>query len=54
MQIDPEFAPAYNHLGIVYMETKRFSKAEESFNQAIKHQPKYHEVFNNMGVLMNR
>lgn len=54
LQINPELAPAQNHLGIIYMETKRFNKAEEAFNQALKIQPQYPEVLNNLGVLMNR
>lgn len=54
IQTDSNFYPAYNHLGIIYMETKRFPKAEEAFNQALKKQPDYPEVFNNLGVLMNR
>ncbi|NBX75837.1 MAG: tetratricopeptide repeat protein [Proteobacteria bacterium] len=54
IQVDPDFAPALNHLGIIYMETKRFNKAEEAFNQALKKQPQYPEVLNNLGVLMNR
>ncbi|NDG26451.1 MAG: hypothetical protein EB120_04660, partial [Proteobacteria bacterium] len=28
IEIDPNLAAAYNHLGIIYMETKRFSKSE--------------------------
>jgi len=54
IQTDSDFAPAYNHLGIIYMETKRFPKAEEAFNQALKKQSDYPEVLNNLGVLMNR
>jgi len=54
LEIDPEFAPAYNHLGIIYMETKRFSKSEEAFKTALKLSPNYPEVYNNLGVLMNR
>lgn len=51
---NPEFAAAYNHLGIIYMETKRFSKSEKAFRKALEIQPDYPEVYNNMGVLMNR
>lgn len=54
IEIDPAFAPAYNHLGIIYMETKRFLKSEEAFKLALKLQPDYPEVLNNLGVLMNR
>jgi superkiller protein 3 len=51
---NPEFAAAYNHLGIILMETKRFSKSEQAFKKALEIQPNYPEVFNNIGVLMNR
>jgi len=50
----PNFAAAYNHMGIIYMETKRYSKAEEAFKKALDIQPNYPEVLNNFGVLMNR
>lgn len=51
---NPDFAAGYNHLGIIYMETKRVSKAEEAFRKALKINPQYPEVLNNLGVLMNR
>jgi type IV pilus biogenesis/stability protein PilW len=51
---DPDFPAAYNHLGIIYLETKRFTKSEEAFKMALKAQPDYPEVYNNLGVLMNR
>ena len=54
IEMQPDFAAAYNHLGIIYMETKRFSKSEEAFQNALKRQPNYPEVLNNLGVLMNR
>lgn len=54
IEVEPDFSAAYNHLGIIYMETKRFQKSEEAFLNALKHQPNYPEVFNNLGVLMNR
>ena len=52
--LDPNFAAAYNHLGILYMETKRYPKSEQAFNKALEIQTAYPEVFNNLGVLFNR
>jgi len=54
LKFAPDLAPAYNHLALVYMETKRYQKAEEAFRKALVLQPIYPEVFNNMGVMYNR
>ncbi len=54
LKYDPGLAPAYNHLALIYMETKRHQKSEESFKKALELQPDYPEVFNNLGVLYNR
>lgn len=54
VQLDPKLAAAFNHLGLVYMETKRFQKAEEAFKKALLLNPNYPEVLNNMGVMLNR
>jgi type IV pilus biogenesis/stability protein PilW len=54
IKLDPKLAAAYNHLALVYMETKRYTKAEEQFKKALDVQPEYPEVFNNLGVLLNR
>jgi type IV pilus biogenesis/stability protein PilW len=54
LKFDPNFAAAYNHLALIYMETKQFSKSEEAFKKALDLQSNYPEVENNMGVLYNR
>jgi type IV pilus biogenesis/stability protein PilW len=54
LKFDPSFAPAYNHLALIYLETKRYQKSEEAFNKALTLQPDYPEVLNNLGVLLNR
>ena len=54
LAVDPQFAPAYSHLGLIYMETKRYQKAEQAFAKAAELQPGYPDVQNNWGVLLNR
>ncbi len=54
LNYDPDYAAAYNHLALIYMETKRYSKSEEAFQRALELQPDYPEVLNNLGVLKNR
>ena len=54
LRLDPSSAAAYNHLALIYMETKRFPKSEEAFLNALKLQAEYPEVWNNLGVLYNR
>lgn len=54
IELDPGYAPAYNHLALVFMETKRYDKAEAAFRKAFELRPEYPEVFNNLGVLLNR
>jgi len=54
LKLDPLFAPAYNHMALIYMETKRYQKSDEAFKKALEIQSEYPEVFNNYGVLLNR
>ena len=54
LKCDPYLAAAYNHLALIYMETKRYQKSEESFQKAFELQAEYPEAFNNIGVLYNR
>lgn len=51
---DPKFPDAFNHLALIYMETKRYQKSYEAFQKALELKPQYPEVFNNIGVLFNR
>jgi type IV pilus assembly protein PilF len=54
LDIDPSLPEGYNHLALIYMETKRYQKSYEAFQKALKVKPQYPEVFNNLGVLFNR
>lgn len=54
LKYDPSLAAGYNHLALIYMETKRYQKSEEAFKKALDLQAQFPEVFNNLGVLLNR
>jgi type IV pilus assembly protein PilF len=54
LKFNPKLWAAYNHLGIIFMETKRYQKAEENFKKAITMQPNFSEAENNYGVFLNR
>jgi tetratricopeptide (TPR) repeat protein len=49
MQTAPDFYPAYNELGRVYMEQSNFAGAEEQFQQAIKLNQTDPEAYLNLG-----
>jgi type IV pilus assembly protein PilF len=49
---DKGYAPAYNALGLVYMELKEDSKAEKNFRQAIRLDPSSSEAKNNYGMFL--
>jgi len=49
---DKTYAPAYNALGLVYMELKEDDKAEKSFRQAIKLDSSSSEAKNNYGMFL--
>lgn len=49
------YSPAYNMLGLVYMDLKEDQKAEQNFEQALRVNPADSEVHNNYGwYLCNR
>lgn len=54
LKLKPDFPEAYNHLAIVYMETKRYDRAKEAFDKALSLRSDYPEVHNNIGVSYNR
>ncbi len=54
IELDPMMTAAYNHLALVFMETKRYEKSEAAFRTALGLRPDYPEVYNNLGVLYNR
>ena len=49
---DKNYAPAYNALGLVYMELKEDDKAENNFRQAIRLDPSSSEAKNNYGMFL--
>jgi type IV pilus assembly protein PilF len=49
---DKSYAPAFNALGLVYMELKEDDKAETNFKQAIKVDPANSEAMNNYGLFL--
>ncbi len=49
---DKSYAPAYNALGLVYMELKEDAKAEKNFRQAIRIDPSSSEAKNNYGMFL--
>ena len=49
---DKTYAPAYNALGLVYMELKEDTKAEKNFRQAIQLDSSSSEAKNNYGMFL--
>ncbi len=54
IELNPKLAEAYNHLALIYMETKRYQQSFETFQKALKIRSQYPEILNNIGVLFNR
>ncbi len=49
LQHVPGYAPAYNMLGIIYMQLRQDDKAQQAFDQAMRSAPTDSEVLNNYG-----
>lgn len=49
MAIDPNYAPAYGLLGVIYMDLGDRNRAEENFQRALKISPADSEILNNYG-----
>jgi type IV pilus assembly protein PilF len=49
VKADPSYAPAYNVLGLVYMELREDSLATQSFEKALSLRPNDSETHNNYG-----
>ena len=49
IKIDPNYAQAYNNLGIVLRDLKKPEDAIEAFRQAIERDAKYFRAYNNLG-----
>jgi len=50
IEINPRFAMAYNHRGIVYDSKGQYDKAISDYTKAIEINPKYAEAYNNRAV----
>ena len=49
----PDYAEAYNNIGITLQELGKFNEAEASYKQAIALKPNYTEAHNNLGEALN-
>jgi protein O-GlcNAc transferase len=52
--LDPDYADAYNELGLARAETGSLEAAEAAFRKALSLQPDYWEAHNNLGLLLHR
>ncbi|MES2500799.1 MAG: type IV pilus biogenesis/stability protein PilW [Pseudomonadota bacterium] len=51
-QIDPNYSPAYNGLGLVYAALNQDVKADENFKKSLQTQPDSSEAHNNYGSFL--
>jgi Tfp pilus assembly protein PilF len=50
--IAPQFAEAWNYLGTIHYQTKRFSEAEKYFRRALEAEPEAYEPLVNLGGVL--
>lgn len=50
--IFPEYAEAYNNIGLTYKQIGDMKSAEENYKKALKYKPDYPEAMNNYGILL--
>jgi len=50
--IAPQFAAAWNNLGTIAYQTRKFERAEECFRQALAQDPKSYEALVNLGGVL--
>ncbi|MBW2637441.1 MAG: tetratricopeptide repeat protein, partial [Deltaproteobacteria bacterium] len=48
LDINPEYAEAYNNLGVAFARLGRMDKAVESFKRALAFKPDYREAQDNL------
>ncbi len=54
VELAPNFAPAWNHLGTMAYQTKQYARAAECFREALAADPELYEPLVNLGgVLLN-
>lgn len=51
IELNPEFAAAYNNRGVMMLADKQFEKALDDFQQAIHYKSDYVEAYNNRGLV---
>lgn len=52
IEIFPEYAEAYNNLGLTYKQLGDMKGAEGSYKNALQYKPGYPEAMNNYGILL--
>jgi len=50
IEIDPNFAYAYNNRGIAYADMENYTQAIKDFTRAIEINPNYADAYNNRGL----
>ena len=54
IELKPDYAEAYNNMGVAYKENSDFTSAIESYNNAINLNPDLVEAYNNLGLAFNK
>ena len=54
IKLKPDYAEAYNNIGIAFKENSDFTAAIESYNKAISLNPHLVQVYNNLGLAFNK
>ncbi len=52
LAIKPDYAEAYNNMGIALQEQGKLEEAIEAYNKALAIKPDYAEAYNNMGIAL--
>jgi len=52
IEMFPEYAEAYNNMGLTYKQMGDMKSAEENYKKAIQYKPGYPEAMNNYGILL--
>lgn len=52
VKIDPQYAPAYSMLGLVYMQLGEQAQAEDNFQKAVALAPNDPDIRNNFGLFL--
>ena len=52
ISINPNFADAYNNLGIVLRELNRLDESEASYQKAISINPNFADAYSNLGFTL--